>query len=119
MTQDAGKSWDKLSSGMPTISIRDIQIQRRENDLVAASFGRGFFVLDDYSPLRDVSDDTLEKEGHLFGARTADWYFQKRVLGYSKKGSQGDQLYVADNPPFGANLTFHLSEGFSTLEVGT
>lgn len=116
MTQDAGESWDKLSSGMPTISIRDIQIQRRENDLVAASFGRGFFVLDDYSPLRDVSDETLEKEGHLFGARTADWYFPKRVLGYSKKGSQGDQLYVADNPPFGANLTFHLSEGFSTLK---
>ena len=56
----------KLSGGAPTISFRDVTIQRRENDLVAASFGRGFFVLDDYSALRDISVEALDNEALLF-----------------------------------------------------
>ena len=113
---NGGDSWAKFSAGMPTISIRDLQIQRRENDLVAASFGRGFFVLDDYSALRELAGDTLEQEAVLFPTRDADWYFERGVLGATRKGSQGDQLYVADNPPFGAVLTYHLAEGFPTAE---
>ncbi len=116
LTLNGGESWAKFSAGMPTISIRDLQIQRRENDLVAASFGRGFFVLDDYSALRELADDTLEQEAVLFPTRDADWYFERGVLGATRRGSQGDQLYVADNPPFGAVLTYHLSEGFPTAE---
>ncbi len=116
LTLNGGDSWEKFSAGMPTISIRDIQIQRRENDLVAASFGRGFFVLDDYSALRELADDTLDQEAVLFETRDAHWYFQRQVLGATKRGSQGDQLYVAENPPFGAVLTYHLAEGFPTLE---
>ncbi|EED32318.1 BNR/Asp-box repeat domain protein [gamma proteobacterium NOR5-3] len=116
MTLNAGKSWEKFSAGMPTISIRDIQIQRRENDLVAASFGRGFFVLDDFSALRELTGDALEQEATLFETRDADWYFPRKVLGARKRGSQGDDLYVAENPPFGAVLTYHLAEGFPTLE---
>jgi photosystem II stability/assembly factor-like uncharacterized protein len=117
MTRDAGSSWDKLDGGMPTIPIRDIQIQRRENDVVAASFGRGFFVLDDYSALRQMDDDTLSAEAALFEPRDALWYFERSPLGGGKRGSQGDQLYVAENPAYGAVLTYHLAEGFSTLEA--
>ncbi|EAQ96586.2 WD40/YVTN/BNR-like repeat-containing protein [Congregibacter litoralis] len=116
MTLNGGKSWEKFSAGMPTIPIRDIQIQRRENDLVAASFGRGFFVMDDYSALREVSEDALSQEAALFAPRDADWYFPRKVLGARKRGSQGDSLYVAENPPFGAVLTYHLADGFKTLE---
>ena len=116
LTLNGGKSWAKFSAGMPTISIRDLQIQRRENDLVAASFGRGFFVLDDYSALRELADDTLEQEAVLFPTRDADWYFERGLLGATRRGSQGDQLYVADNPPFGAVLTYHLAKGFPTAE---
>lgn len=116
VTLNGGDSWQTLGSGMPPIAIRDIQIQRRENDLVAASFGRGFFVLDDYSALRELAADTLAKEAVLFSPREADWYFERGVLGATRRGSQGDQLYVADNPPFGAVLTYHLAEGFPTAE---
>jgi hypothetical protein len=45
----------ETSNGMPTISVRDLAIQKRENDLVAATFGRSFYILDDYSPLRTIS----------------------------------------------------------------
>ncbi|MEO1078812.1 MAG: glycosyl hydrolase [Pseudomonadota bacterium] len=117
MTLNGGLEWTKFSAGIPTISIRDIQIQRRENDIVAASFGRGFFVLDDYSPLRELAADTLEKEAVLFETRDAHWYFPREILGATKRGTQGDQHYVAENPPFGAVLTYHLGEGFPTLEA--
>ena len=60
-TIDAGMHWNALKGGLPTIAFRDIAIQRRENDLVGASFGRGFFVLDDYSPLRTLTKNNLEK----------------------------------------------------------
>ena len=116
MTLDGGENWEKFSAGMPTISIRDIQIQRRENDVVAASFGRGFFVLDDYTALRELSQDVVDAEATLFSSRDADWFFPRSVLGATKRGSQGDQLYVAENPPFGAVLTYHLRDGFTTLE---
>lgn len=116
MTLDGGARWEKFSAGMPTIAIRDIQIQRRENDLVAASFGRGFFVFDDYSALRELAKDTTTQEATLFKTRDAHWYFERRILGATTRGSQGDQLYVAENPPFGAVLTYHLGEGFPTLE---
>ncbi|HKK23238.1 MAG TPA: glycosyl hydrolase, partial [Pseudohaliea sp.] len=116
-TIDAGKRWHELDGNMPTIPLRDIQIQRRENDLVAASFGRGFFVLDDYTPLREVTPAMLEAEATLFTPRDADWYHPRGVLGSTRRGSQGDALYVADNPPFGAVLTYHLAEGFETREA--
>ncbi|MFK7830337.1 MAG: glycosyl hydrolase [Congregibacter sp.] len=116
MTLNAGKSWEKFSADMPTIPIRDIQIQRRENDIVAASFGRGFFVLDDYSMLRELDSDTASADATLFETRDAHWYFQREVLGAKKRGSQGDDLYVAENPPYGAVLTYHLAEGYPTLK---
>jgi photosystem II stability/assembly factor-like uncharacterized protein len=52
-TVDGGASWTEMNGGIPTISFRDLAIQRRENDLVAASFGRSFYILDDYSALRN------------------------------------------------------------------
>ena len=61
-TVDGGTNWTKIASDA-TISFRDVTIQRRENDLVGASFGRGFFILDDYAPLREISEDVLAREG--------------------------------------------------------
>ena len=116
VTFDAGRNWQTLTGGMPTISIRDIQIQTREDDLVAASFGRGFFVLDDYSALRDIEAEYAKDSADLFTPRDAYWYFEKRPLGYRPKGSQGDSLYVAENPPFGSVFTYYLADSFTTQE---
>ena len=84
VTFDAGRNWQTLTGGMPTISIRDIQIQTREDDLVAASFGRGFFVLDDYSALRDIEAEYAKDSADLFTPRDAYWYFEKRPFGLWK-----------------------------------
>jgi photosystem II stability/assembly factor-like uncharacterized protein len=111
---DGGSKWIKLKGNVPTISFRDIEIQRRENDLVGASFGRSFFVLDDYSFLREVCKDVLsEKEFILFPIRKALLYVPARVLG-GEKGSQGDGFFTAPNPPFGAVLTYYLKNSLKT-----
>jgi len=113
---DGGGSWLKMKSGIPTIAIRDIEIQRREDDVVAASFGRGFFVLDDYSVLRHLTDELLEQAGHIFPTRDSWMYVRSGPLGGGEKASQGARLFTAPNPPFGAAFTYFLGESLRTDE---
>ncbi|NIQ01754.1 MAG: hypothetical protein GWO19_15220, partial [Nitrospinaceae bacterium] len=94
---------------------RDLAIQRRENDLVGASFGRGFFVFDDYTVLRHVSTERLQQDATLFPTRKAWWYIERPVVGFSEKGSQGAAYFTAPNPPFGAMFTYYLAGGLKTL----
>jgi photosystem II stability/assembly factor-like uncharacterized protein len=115
-TIDGGGKWVKLG-GAPTIPFRDLAIQTRENDLVGATFGRGFYVLDDYTALRLIEPGMLASETVLFPVRDARWYVPKRPLGCSLpdcKASQGDALFVAPNPPFGAVFTYYLAEEILT-----
>ncbi len=109
-TIDGGGRWIKLKGGLPTIPFRDLAIQRRENDLIGASFGRSFYVLDDYSLLRHVSVDQLKEEATLFPTRDAMWYIQR--LG--KSNNQGAAYFTAPNPPFGAMFTYYLKDGYKT-----
>ncbi|MDA8018757.1 MAG: glycosyl hydrolase [Thermoanaerobaculia bacterium] len=116
-----GDTWIELAGGVPQISFRDLAIHRGEDDLVGASFGRGFFVLDDYSPLRalasaDDPEALLNEEARLFDVADALWYLQRRPLGRGEKATQGAGFFVAPNPPFGAVFTYHLAEGYETLE---
>jgi photosystem II stability/assembly factor-like uncharacterized protein len=113
-TVDGGDQWIELSGGVPNIPFRDLAIQKRENDLVGATFGRGFYILDDYTPLRHVSEDSLEQGADLFPVRDAWWYVPRRTLGYGSKASQGDAFYVAPNPDFGATFTYYLHESLQT-----
>lgn len=110
-TSNAGKNWIKLKGGVPTISFRDIAIQRRENDLVAASFGRGFYVLDDMSPLREYDYSTMKSEATLFKVKPVYWYVQKEEI-----YAQGNSEYAAKNPPFGAVFTYFLPEKLNSLK---
>jgi len=113
-TVDGGRIWVKLKGDVPTIPFRDLEIQKRENDLVGATFGRGFFVLDDYSSLRGLSNELLENsEFLLFPARKAPLYVPARALG-REKGTQGDAFYTASNPPLGAVLTYYLRDELKT-----
>ena len=115
-TVDGGKDWTELNGGVPTISFRDLAIQRRESDLVGASFGRGFYILDDYGPLRSVSVRALEQKAALFPIRDAWWYLERSPLGGDGKAYQGDGYFVADNPPFGALITYYLKEPLHSRE---
>jgi photosystem II stability/assembly factor-like uncharacterized protein len=112
-TVDGGRHWVKIKGGMPTIAIRDLEIQARESDLVAASFGRGFFVLDDYAALRGLTPQLLSQEGALLApGRKARQYDE---LGYYR--AQGDNIASA-NPPGGALLTYYLREDLPNAAAG-
>lgn len=113
-TVDGGGHWTELTANAPNIAFRDLAIQKRENDLIGASFGRGIWILDDYSPLREVSQDKLEQEALLFDTRRAWWYIQRSPLGGEGKASQGDSYYIAPNPPFGATFTYYLKESLKS-----
>ena len=110
-TKNGGNNWIQIKSGIPTISIRDITIQRRENDLVAASFGRGFFVLDDITPLREFNSSMQSQEATMFPIKDAYWYRPN-----NRVGSQGDNEYSAKNPPFGAIFTYYMSDKVKSLK---
>jgi photosystem II stability/assembly factor-like uncharacterized protein len=114
VTLDGGKAWTKLGGGVPTISFRDIEVQERESDLVGASFGRSFFILDDYSPLREMSEESLAKGAVLFPAKKALQYMPLKPIDASGKGCLGETFYLAPNPPFGAVFTYYLKDGLKT-----
>ena len=117
---DGGKNWKQLKAGIPTINIRDMAIQERENDLVLASFGRGFYVLDNYAPLRELNKETIEKDAHLFKVKDARIFNKWRPLGglgSREKGFQGEDYYSAPNPQRGAIITYWMKEGVSTQEA--
>jgi photosystem II stability/assembly factor-like uncharacterized protein len=115
-TVDGGKTWTQLKGGLPTIAIRDMEIQKRENDLVLASFGRGFYILDDYSPLRKISETSLEKEAEIYPVKDSWMFIEATPLGLRGKAFMGESYYSADNPPVGAVFTFYIKDEIKTLK---
>ncbi len=116
-TLNAGKNWIKLSGGLPkSICIRDIAIQTQENDLILATFGRGFFILDDYSMLQTVNADAFTKPAHIFPIKEAALYNLAAPYGHRGKSFQGESFYTAENPAVGAKIRLHLKDNFKTLK---
>ncbi len=115
-TLDGGRHWMQMKGGLPTTCIRDIAIQKRENDLVLASFGRGFYVLDDYSPLQNLKKEDLEKPVKIFPVKDGLVFIPATPFGLRGKGFFGEHLYTAENPPIGATITYYIKEDYPTLK---
>jgi photosystem II stability/assembly factor-like uncharacterized protein len=101
---DGGGHWTQLKGGIPTTQARDLQIQRRENDLVVGTFGRGAFILDDYSALRGLTPQALAEEAKLFPLRDA-YLFNELTHFDAAWGNES-----TPNPPFGAVFTYHVGQ---------
>ena len=115
-TVDGGGHWVQLKGGLPTIAVRDLDLQRRENDLALATFGRGLYILDDYSPLRHVSPELFASETAILCPVRDAWRFHPATpMGGGKLGSRGDDYWSADNPEHGAVFTYWLKEKVETL----
>ena len=112
-SNDGGESWNEMTS-LPTIAVRDLEIQRREGDLVVGTFGRGIYILDDYSPLRASSAEL--KKPNLFDVRDAWLYVPDTRRGWGGKGDWGVGRYSADNPPYGAVFAYYLPEDLQSLK---
>jgi hypothetical protein len=113
-TIDGGAHWVQLKGGLPTIAVRDMVLQAREGDLVIATFGRGFYVLDDVSALRLVKDGPTGMPSGVYAVKDALLYIERHPLGGPKKGFQGEAFYTAENPEYGAVFTAYLKEKLKT-----
>ena len=115
-TLDEGQHWLQIKGGLPSIAIRDIDIQRRENDLVLASYGRGFYILDNYAPLRELEGVFSKKENQILPIKDAYLFNQSSSWGWRKKGHQGNNFYTADNPPVAVVIPYYFGEEIKTLK---
>jgi photosystem II stability/assembly factor-like uncharacterized protein len=102
---DGGNEWIEFKSGLPTIAVRDIALQERETDIVLGTFGRGFYILDDYSPIRNYKKEILEKDGYIFPVKEAKMYIQS-----SGFDNQGSTYFKSPNPDFGATITYFVKD---------
>jgi photosystem II stability/assembly factor-like uncharacterized protein len=110
-TINGGTKWIQLKGELPTIAVRDIDIQRRENDLVLGTFGRGFYVMDNYTPIREIDDKILdEQENILFPIKDALMFMKRR----GTFGGVGSSFFKSENPPFGATFTYYIKEAPKT-----
>ncbi len=116
VTQDGGDSWDRMKNGLPTIAVRDLEIQRRENDLVVGTFGRGVYILDDYSALRSDAETVADADATLFEPKDALLYIEGDLWGTwgGAQSFNGDNFWYGENPPFGAVFTYHLKDALKT-----
>ncbi|HKJ07262.1 MAG TPA: hypothetical protein VJ970_07340, partial [Flavobacteriaceae bacterium] len=110
-TIDGGKKWVQLKNGIPTIQVKDLTIQKRDNDLAVATFGRGFYILNDYTVLRQLSKEIETKKAHIFDVDDALLYFPA-----SNQNYQGEVLFRAKNPTPAATFNYYIDEGYKTLK---
>ncbi|MFL6199313.1 MAG: VPS10 domain-containing protein [Thermoanaerobaculia bacterium] len=111
-TRDGGRHWVRLTGGLPVVAVRDLAIQPRENDLVVGTFGRGIYILDDYTPLRHATKTTLDEDAILFPVKPA-WLY----LEVPDQPVRDAAFFTAQNPPYGAVFTYYLKEDLKTAKA--
>ncbi len=100
-----GATWLPFKSNLPTVPVDDIAIHPRENDLILGTHGRSIWVLDDITPLEQMSENVAANAAQLFDIRpTTAW----RI--YNHKGSTGNKTFAAQNPPYGALISYYLHD---------
>ena len=110
-SQDGGQRWAQFRGGLPNTPVRDIAIHRRENDLVLGTFGRGIWILDDYTSLRSGAIPA-GRAAAILPIRDA-----KMFVAASPIGSPGASFFTASNPEFGAVFTYYLRDALRTREA--
>ncbi len=93
VTLDGGSSWRPLMQGMPTVAVHDLVIHPRDNDLIAGTHGRGLYVLDDITPLQQLTTAIQASDVHVFEQRQATWWVDQ-----SRGGQFGDDTFAGRNP---------------------
>jgi hypothetical protein len=113
-SRDNGARWTRLRGGLPTIQVRDMAVHKRDDELAIATFGRGFYVLDNLASLRALTPPVIASGAALLPVRRTPLYIEASPLGGRGASFQGSALYVAQNPPFGATFTYYLRDALRT-----
>jgi len=103
---DGGADWTKWTAGVPTVAVRDMTVQAREDDLVLGTHGRGAYILDDIGALRGLSEDAFETRFAVLDTTDAQQYVAKPTR---ESRFSGNNEFRAPNEPYGAMVTFMAS----------
>jgi len=105
-SRDRGESWQELDlANLPTTPVRDLVIHPEANDIIVGTHGRGLYVFDDATPVQRFDQTIADKTAHLFGVRAG----MRHAQTFQRYGT-GDRMYIAPNPPYGALISYYLSE---------
>ena len=104
---DRGRTWNKFAANLPSVPIYDLQIHPRDHELIAATHGRSFWIVD-ITPLEQMTTAVVSKAVHLFEPKTAFQWGEAPTLGASGNGN-GQAFFGTPNPPYGASLTYRVS----------
>ena len=113
---NGGDRWKKIEKGLPTVAVRDIAIQQRENDLVLGTFGRGFYILDDYSSFRTIENSKPTQTAIIYPIREALMWEKSLPLGLPGKAFQGDNFFTAENLGPEALITYFYNDDYKSLK---
>jgi hypothetical protein len=112
---DDGTNWNPLRNNLPPAPVHDLTIQGHFNDLVVATYGRGFWILDDITPLQGLTEQVLASSVHLFAPRPAYRFLTRQGI-----QSQPEDPGAGNNPAYGASISFYLDsipEGGTRIEI--
>ncbi|HEV7743423.1 MAG TPA: hypothetical protein VGO56_00375 [Pyrinomonadaceae bacterium] len=100
----AGKEWIALNlKNLPNVSVHDILVHPRDNDLILATHGRSIFIFDDATPIQQMTPEILKRDAHLFSVRPG-----LRFASLMTRYGIGDKVFTGPNPPYGALITYYL-----------
>jgi hypothetical protein len=111
---DGGKEWKRFMTGLPTVRVDDIIVQPREHDLIAGTHGRSIWILDDITPLEQLTDETMKGDAYLFDVRPGTAWLndiQKQLE------AGGAKLYRGHNPAAGTVITYWLKNAASNVRI--
>jgi photosystem II stability/assembly factor-like uncharacterized protein len=110
MSLDGGAQWQKIKAGLPTVSVYDLKIHPRENDLIIGTHGRSIYIMDDISPLQALAKAKPSLSFLLFNQKPATIW--KNV---SRGGQRGHFWYAGDNPDYISNTSSVPRAEFTSL----
>ncbi|HEX6560060.1 MAG TPA: hypothetical protein VF021_11375, partial [Longimicrobiales bacterium] len=105
LSTDRGAHWQRFG-GLPTVPVHDIVVQPRANDLVIATHGKSLYIIDDISPIQQLTPEVAAKAAHLFPI--ADAYGFSRMPGSADW--TGNAVFRGDNPPIGARISYYVKQ---------
>ena len=112
---DRGANWFKLAAGLPSVPVYDLQVHPRDKELIAATHGRGFWIVD-VAPLSQMTKAVAEKPVHLFTPKTAFQWGEEPLRGASGNGNaQG--FFATPNPPYAATISYRITQAGSPARI--
>ncbi|MDO8500239.1 MAG: hypothetical protein Q7S20_00165 [Gemmatimonadaceae bacterium] len=105
VSTNRGASWQRFMTGLPTVPVHDLRIHPRDRELIAATHGRSIWITD-IAPLEQMADTVMGQRAYFFQPTQAYQYAQQFTQQWN-----GNKIYVADNPQYGATFTYRLTAG--------